>query len=503
MGKPKPKHGARLGAAILAGVVAVACASPAAATGMQGHIYMAQCAAEQATDPRLRALFDAQALHLANGAFFPDSGYTADDHDQGEIPHWEQYVEGYVELIRARYDAPFDGREAAEHVAFLMGIAAHGITDSTFDAILMDRAAQIEPGDMENFDAAMDAFLVHDLPRYYVPEIAVDAATQAEIFETKISHPVTVESIEAAMSTAWSGISAVSNFLYLDADVFGERYPWARERILDPRAPGGYAFGAKVVGRYYEELLRRIDGDTSADRVVIGTYPDASYPLATLDNTRPDGRILFFFGEGIDRASIDETTVVVRDDLGAEVPSTIGVFRGDTWANVITVTAQVPWEPGRQYTAVLRSDITTLSSASPSADLELTFTTCTPEAPGGDCEEPAGAPPPSPCPELDAKYRTWPGDPPIDPVASSSAASAGGDPPAAEADGGCALRAASGGAFGGWILVAVAGAAVAARLRAPWSRWRRWWSRTASSWCSRRSSSGRAHDSTRRGGCRP
>jgi len=110
-------------------LAALGAAGTASATGMQGHIYMAQCAAEQVTDPRLRALFDAHENDLSNGAFFPDSGYTADDHDQGEIPHWEQYVQGYVEILRSRYDKPFEDPEGAAHVAFLMGLAAHGITD--------------------------------------------------------------------------------------------------------------------------------------------------------------------------------------------------------------------------------------------------------------------------------------------------------------------------------------------------------------------------------------
>jgi hypothetical protein len=173
------------------GLAVLGASGHAGATGMQGHIYMAQCAAEQTANARLRAIFDAHPLELANGAFFPDSGYTADDHEQGEIPHWEQYVEGYLQLIRERYQPPYDDPEAAAHVAFLMGIAAHGITDSTFDSLLFDRAAQLEPGDMDKFDAAMDVFLVHDRPRYFVPDLTYDAATLADVFKLQIPHPVT------------------------------------------------------------------------------------------------------------------------------------------------------------------------------------------------------------------------------------------------------------------------------------------------------------------------
>lgn len=393
-------------------LAALGATGAASATGMQGHIYMAQCAAEQVTDPRLRALFDAHLNDLSNGAFFPDSGYTADDHAQGEIPHWEQYVQGYVELLRARYDKPFDKPESAAHVAFLMGLAAHGITDSTFDSLLYERADQVDPGDMDTFDMAMDIFLVHDHPRYYLPEIAVDAQTQSEIFEQKIAHPVTPEAIEGAMSTAWSGQAVVAKYLYLGADDYGKKFPWARQSLRDPRTPGGYPFGARVTAGYYREILRRLDGDTSADGVVIGAYPDEAYPLATLDNTRPDGKLTLFFGEGMDRATIDDAVVTVRDAAGTLVPTTVSVYRGDQWANVLRVTAQAPWQPSTKYTATLHKSIKTLAGVSPTEDLVFSFTTCSPDAPGGDCAAPVGPPPPSACPKLDAAYSMRPEDQP-------------------------------------------------------------------------------------------
>ena len=443
---------------LLAGIGVTATAS---ATGMQGHIYMAQCAAEQVTDPRLRALFDAHRNDLSNGAFFPDSGYTADDHDQGEIPHWEQYVQGYVEVIRARYEKPFDDAEAQAHVAFLMGLAAHGITDSTFDSLLYERADQVDPGDMKDFDMAMDIFLVHDHPRYYLPEIAIDTKTQSEIFQQKINHPVSPEAIEKAMSTAWSGISVVSDFLYVGADEWGTKFPWARKSLRDPRTPGGYPFGARVTAGYYREILRRLDGNPSASDVVIGAYPDDAYPLATLDSTRPDGKIVLFFGEGMDRATIDDAVVTVRDATGEVVPTTVSVYRGDQWANVLRVTAQAPWQPSTKYTAVLHKSIKTLSGASPTEDLVFSFTTCTPASPGGDCAAPIGPPPPSACPETDAAYSMRPEEQPPEEPEEPPPPSA---EPAPEASSGCAA-APDRGQTSAWSLLALAGACSALLAR--------------------------------------
>jgi hypothetical protein len=417
--EPSMKCWATSGLATFA--VLLASASDARATGMQGHVYMAQCAAEQVQEPRLRAIFDAFPTHLANGGFFPDSGYTAKDHDQGEIPHWEGYVQAYIELIRETYGPKYDSPEAQQHIAFLMGMAAHGITDSTYDAIFGDRAAQIEPVDIKNLDMANEIFLVHDLPRYYIPDIVIDTNTHSDVFTKRLNHPVTPDAISAAMGTGRSGIAVVANLLYVGADEWGGKYPWARKHLLDSRVPGAYPFGAKVVVGYYRELLRRLDNDPSADEIVIGTYPDSAYPLVTLDNARPDGKIHLFFGEGLERPSVDDTSIEVKDDAGNVVPTKWNFFRGDTWPNVIQVAAEQAWKPATKYSVVINTGIRTLQGVSPTKPFSLLFTTCTPSAPGGDCPDVTGPAAASVCPKLDALYSMRPmpveeEDPPVDPL---------------------------------------------------------------------------------------
>lgn len=381
----------------------------ARATGMQGHMYMAMCAAEQVTDPRLRAVFDGHPMHLANGAFLVDSGYVMEDHDQGEIPHWEGFIEAYLQLIREKFPAPYDSPEASQHVANLMGMAAHGITDSTFDTLIYARAEQVEPWNMDSFDTAMDVFLVADMPRYFIPEYAYDAPMLSEAF-TKVQHPIPETDIKSAISTARSGVAAVTNLLYKGADDYGKKYPWGRAHFLDGRTPGSYAFGARVVMGYYRELLRRLDGDTSADQIVIGTYPSDDYPLVTLDAARPDGKVILFFGEGLDRATITSATVTVLGPDGMAVPAKVDVFRGDQWANVLVVQAEQSWQPGATYEVVLSNTIQTLSGASPKDDLSFSFTTCASPGENGDCPAPDGPAPASACPVTEEMYKVRPGE---------------------------------------------------------------------------------------------
>lgn len=444
----------------IAACALLANANEARATGMQGHVYMAQCAAEQVQDARLRAIFEAQPTHLANGGFFPDSGYTAKDHDQGEIPHWEGYVQAYIELIRETYGPKYDSPEAQQHIAFLMGMAAHGITDSTYDAIFGDRAAQVEPTAINSLDMANEIFLVHDLPRYYIPELVIDPVTHSKVFTDRMAHPVTPEAISDAMGTAKSGIAVVANLLYVGADEWGAKYPWARKHLLDPRIPGAYPFGAKVVMGYYRELLRRLDNNPSADQIVIGTYPDAAYPLATLDNTRPDGKIHLFFGEGLERTSVDDTSVEVQDESGNIVPTQWNFFRGDTWPNVIQVAAKEAWKPGTKYTVVLKNTIKSLQGVSPANPFSISFSTCTPATAGGDCPEITGPAPASACPKLDALYSMRPmppqdeEPPPVNPPKTAEESASCAAAPLGEVSGAGAI-----------VALLCAGAGFAARRR--------------------------------------
>ncbi len=409
----RPRMARRAGptlAALAAAAALGGLAGSAQATGMQGHIYMAQCAAEQVRDPRLRGLLETHPKQLANGGYFPDSGYTAKDHDQGEIAHWEPFVEAYIKVIRERYKPPYDG-EAAEHIAFLMGLAAHGITDSTFDSLFYERAEQVDGGDFDAFDLSMDVFIAHDKPRYFVPEYAYDAATLSAVY-ARVPHPVPAENITQAMTTARTGLSAVAGLLYAGADDYGKRYPWARAHVFLTRTPGGYPHGADVVTGYYREILRRLDGDVSADAMLIGSYPDANRPMVTLDAARADGKVVLFFGHGLDRKSITADSVVITDPAGNVVPTKTAPYRGDTYPNVLTVKSSARWAPATKYRVRIAKDLRTLNGVSPAKDLELTFETCTPSVAGGDCDAPSGPAPASACPVLDASYKTRPGQEP-------------------------------------------------------------------------------------------
>jgi hypothetical protein len=244
------------------------------ATGMQGHIYMAQCGAELSQNPRVKQIVAAHPMMLANGGILPDSGYTTSDYDQGEIPHWEQYVEGFVEQLRERHGGA-DAPESWANVAVLFGLSAHGITDSTFDTLFFPRVEQEDRP--EDIDLAADVLYVALTRKKFIPDVVLDTTFASDVFQNKISHDVTKDEIFSAMKTARSGIGATV-LIAKSPGFYEKNYPWERRSLLDPRVPGAYAFGSRMVARYYDELLRRLDGNTSADGAVIGTYPRRRLP---------------------------------------------------------------------------------------------------------------------------------------------------------------------------------------------------------------------------------
>ncbi len=374
---------------------------PARATGMQGHTYMAMCAAEQLAPGRVKTLLLDEEMRLINGAFFPDSGYTnSADHDQGEIPHWEEFVEAWVEAVRAAHPDPWADPAGRARIAQLLGLAAHGITDSTFDSLFYDRVLQVDPGGEDALDMSMDVFLVADLRRELIPELAHDATFASTVF-SGVKHPVPDKAIEKAMSAARSGMAAVVKILAPGVADFAPKYPWARASLLRPDVPGSYPFGARVALGYYRELEKRIDGDPSADGILIGHYPEDALPLVTLDHTRADARIALFFGIGLDRKALDGA-ITLTDASGEAVPAKIAPYRGDTWANAVLITPSEDWAPDATYTVTVKSTVKTLHGASPSKDLAFTFSTHCATAPGDPACKTAAT---SACPKNDARFQ--------------------------------------------------------------------------------------------------
>ncbi len=134
----------RLSLGAAAALALAAPAAPAHASGVTTHAFMAEAAIPFVTDPGLRTLLEAHPNEVITGGHFPDGGYAAGGY--GEVTHWERFVNAYTDHLRARTDcAPITAPDGpcAQQVAFLMGIAAHGIGDERWDWLFEPKLADL------------------------------------------------------------------------------------------------------------------------------------------------------------------------------------------------------------------------------------------------------------------------------------------------------------------------------------------------------------------------
>ena len=107
----------------------------ALASGQFTHVWMTRHALDHLPEGELKELLTSPEVTevLINGTMFPDGGYAVND-DYGEIAHWEPIQNSYRDWIAEEYQTPYT-KEAQQHIAFMMGMAAHGMADQVFDAL--------------------------------------------------------------------------------------------------------------------------------------------------------------------------------------------------------------------------------------------------------------------------------------------------------------------------------------------------------------------------------
>ncbi|MBW2458550.1 MAG: hypothetical protein JRI68_28890 [Deltaproteobacteria bacterium] len=369
-------------------LVLVTSAAPAAATGMIGHIYVSELALERLPAGELRSVLEERQSLWENGSFFPDSGYAAGD-PYGELAHWAEFVEAYLQWIRSNHTPPYTTGGAADHVAVLMGAASHGMVDQTFDILFWDRVAAVD-GDASELDTGMDAWLVADRDRHAAEGVHIDAVALAELFGTHLDHVVTPTTIAEGMDTAIMGQKVVELML-APGDKFRDDMPWGAGSYLDPEVPGSYPWSAEVVWRYWQNLWRRLHGDLDLAESVIGTHPSSAGPRLAVNHESLDSYVTVFVGHGIDRDSIDAQTVRVEEADGQVVPTQIRL-RGDRWAGTIQLQPMGDWAYETTYSLIVEQ-VVTLNGEPLTSPFRLDFRTeC---APGNEaaCSPPDPAPP--------------------------------------------------------------------------------------------------------------
>ena len=341
--------------------LALALSAPAVAVanGNQSHLWVTLWARDALPEGELKSLLEQHDLPLQNGANFPDGGYAVDD-GYGEIAHWEPFQSAYLDWIVEHHGPPWTD-EAGEHIAFLMGMASHGMSDQTYDCAYLPRSDvydQGSPGAGIGRDGATDVALVGaagcaDPPSQWVPD-----ELMAELMLSDAGHEVDPDTIR-------DGNSRVALSMYVicsaadDDDLLEEftaAYPWAGEHQMDPDAPGNPPNTAPVVAAYWEALWEHLHGGDPVAQPLRGQFPAAESTGWPASDDSIDAMVSFVVSRGLDSGTIRLDNVSVQDADGQELSVEIHHCYG---SHVYGLKPTDGWTPDSVHTVSVGPGLTT------------------------------------------------------------------------------------------------------------------------------------------------
>ncbi len=442
-------------------LVLAALPAGAAAHGINGHVHVTGWAIENLPPGELRDFFaDPEIREAAQiGASFPDSGYAIGD-GYGELAHWEPFVDGYVRHLRAR--APFDTPEERKQVAFLMGLAAHGLQDELFDSVFLHQVHEHDgpfprtvngkeyPTAQDPADPGTDAFLFTDGYLRFKPALFVPFDDVIAVMADVHGHRVERETIDQGMRRVKT---LVIDRFHAIAPVYEREMrpviPWTAANYMDPGIPGSLTSEIAPTGAYLQALWDRLHDRWPARAVVTHTWPEAPRRLRSGDPATVDSWITLVFGAGTINGSVNTETVRLLDAGGAEVPFSLHHTRWggspDDSSRLVQLRPTAPLAPDAEHTVRVEPGVRLQDGRV--LDVPWTYTFRTPCADGQACADAdAGAPdlwPPDAAPDAAAPDAASPDAAPPDAAVPDAAPS----PPDAAArcgsgtephpDGGC------------------------------------------------------------------
>ena len=342
---------------MLLGLLFLSFAAPALANGQTTHSWISVHALAHLPPGDLHDLLTREDLapYLLNGTMFPDGGYAVGD-DYGERAHWEPFQAAYLEWIRTNHDAPYDD-EGAQHVAFLMGLASHGLADQVFDAMYMERSkthdAALGWAEGESMDEATDVVYAQLVGPREPPEEWFPGAVFVSLYAEAQGYTVSEETMSEGMfwlSVAIAGVGALSEQEEVVAE-YQRQFPWASAHLTDSAVPGSPPCEGELVALYWQTLWDRLQGeDGFGERPYLGNAPaDGTMGWPTTEN-HPDALVHVVVSRGLAPSSVGDTSVVVTDERGQDVPVTVRVFYGEASHVLNIAPASGAWAAETDFT---------------------------------------------------------------------------------------------------------------------------------------------------------
>ncbi len=380
----------RVGAFLAAAVglcSAVLGAGHARANGNYTHLWVAMDAVSHLEDAELAKLLSDPGLFevMRNGSNFPDGGYAMDD-NYGEIGHWEPFQTLYLEWIRDTYGPPWSD-EAKVHIAFLMGMAAHGLTDQLFDGMYLERHYVFDEnsasGEWGNIDGVTDVCFAARMGPMELPEAWVPADVMADLF-AESGHPVAPATIETGQSLVGVAVMYTNDKRTEKATLesFMTLYPWACGHVDDPSVPGSPISLGVPVARYMEVLWARLNGAEGFGQPLLGTWFSTGEPFnQPRDSGSPDSWVSFAMPRGLDKSTVTYTSIAVAGPDGGTHLVTLQLYYGNA-SHLVNIRPTQDWVADTDYTVTISAPLASWNGIELEGTREFQFATG-PE-PGGD-----------------------------------------------------------------------------------------------------------------------
>lgn len=306
---------------------------PALANGQSTHVWITQHAIAHLPEGELRELVEDPALNkaLINGTMFPDGGYAIGD-GYGEIAHWEPFQQAYLQWIRETFSPPWDQGEAADHVAFLMGLGSHGMADEVFDSLFMERSRVYDPGwdgGTSNLDTASDVLFAAEVGGIVPPELWLPIEVLMPLFNEELGYPVEAATIEGGHSLLFSAL-AYTEWGRTNEErlaTFRSEFPWTADNLSNLDVPGSPFREARVVARYWEDLWARLDEPGVWNAPVLEVVPGVGAAAHPTDSLLVEARLHLSFSRGVEGGSL--SAISVHDDAGNPLPVVVEHHYGD------------------------------------------------------------------------------------------------------------------------------------------------------------------------------
>jgi hypothetical protein len=349
-------------------LLALALSGPIHANGQVSHLWVSQTAIELLPPGDLKDLLSDPAHEdmWRNGSMFPDGGYAVGD-GYGETAHWEPFHSAYLAWIQDEYGGPPYSGEAAEHVAFLMGMCSHGMADQVYDSLYMERAKQ-EDAAMdwgESMDEATDVAFGSVVGPVDHGELWVPDELMAQLMASAMGHEVSASTIRTGQAMVrlvpvWVA-EVIQQPEYLDP--YLAQFPWACSHQIDPFVWGNPPDEAEVVAVYWQHIWGRLAGEDLAMGPVLATFPPDDAVGWETDAALVTSRISTITAWSLRGDLVPGLDLTVSTDDGSQAAVDRWVF----YANVIHAEPSADLDETTHYNVAVPADLPFSAAEAPSS----------------------------------------------------------------------------------------------------------------------------------------